>query len=208
LPMPRIRNTWVCLVILMGSLFCLGWADTWEGIRGAAGSVTSVQTAFTQTKQLPILARPLISRGRLYYQRPGSLRWEYLTPIHSILIMHDGRVRRFTEDTRTHVFREESGAGLDAMQVVFDEISHWLSGRFEDNPMFNARLQPPRRIILTPKQQSLTEILQRIELVMDERPGVIQSVRIIEGENAFTELSFSGTVLNQPLGADLFQKAP
>lgn len=208
MPAHRIRHTLICLVLLAGTLFCLGWADTWDGIRRAAGSVTSVQTTFTQVKHLPILARPLISRGRLDYQRPGSLRWEYLTPIHSILIMHDGRVRRFTEDTRTHVFREESGAGLDAMQVVFEEISQWLAGRFEDNPMFDARLQPPHSIILTPKQPAFAKVLQRIELVLGERPGVIRQVRIVEGENAYTELNFSGTVLNQPIDAERFQKVP
>ncbi|BBO88844.1 outer membrane lipoprotein carrier protein LolA [Desulfosarcina ovata] len=187
---------------------CLGWADNWDGIRAAAGSVASLQTEFTQTKHLPILARPLVSRGKLVYQTPGSLRWEYLSPIRSILFMHDGRVRRFTQDTRTHAFREESGAGLDAMQVVFEEISQWLAGRFEDNPMFDARLEPPHRIVLTPKQKAFAEVLQRIELVLDDRPGVIRQVVIVEGEDAYTELTFSQTVLNQTIDADMFQKVP
>jgi len=208
LPAAAIRNALVCAALLACVSLCLGWADTWDDIRRTAGTVTSVQTDFTQTKQLPILTHPLVSKGRLYYQQPGSLRWEYLTPIHSILVMHDGRVRRFTEDTRTHAFREESGAGLDAMQVVFEEISQWMGGRFEDNPMFDARLEPPRKIVLTPKQPSFAKILQRIELFLDEQPGVIREVLIVEDENAFSKLSFSGTVINQTINADLFRNAP
>ncbi|GAB6907701.1 Outer membrane lipoprotein carrier protein [Desulfosarcina cetonica] len=202
----RPRLIAIALVFCVG--LCLGWADTWEGIRAAAGTVTSVETAFTQTKHLPILARPLVATGKLFYQTPGSLRWEYLTPIRSILLMDDGRVRRFTQDTQTHAFREETGAGLDAMQVVFQEISQWLAGRFDDNSMFDARLEAGRRIILTPKQKAFAEVLQRIELVLDDQPGVIRQVRIIEGEEAYTELDFSQTVLNRAIPIDVFRKVP
>ena len=57
----------------------------------------SVQAYFSQEKHLKILVRPLISTGRFVFQAPGSLRWEYSTPLRSVLIMHDGRIKKYVE---------------------------------------------------------------------------------------------------------------
>lgn len=203
----RSRKRLMAAILVIFSAFCIGWADTWEELQASGDAIVSVQTTFIQTKHLPILTRPLVSEGTLAFRTPGSLRWEYTSPIHSILVMHSGKVRRFTQDTRTHEFREESGAGLDAMQVVVEEISQWMSGRFEDNPMFSVELAPSRKIILIPKG-GIADILQRVELWLGDQPGEIQRVLIVEGEAAFTDLSFSHTEINSEIPDDVFVKVP
>ncbi len=194
------------LLLPLLALLCVGWSDSWEGIQAGAGSVTSVQAEFVQKKHLPILEKPLISTGVFYYQAPRSLRWEYRDPIRSILLMHDGRVRRFVADASG--FRQESSAGLQAMQVVLEDISQWLKGRFDQNPMFTARLLPGRQIVLTPREAAMGEVIQRIELNLAPEPGVIRSVLIYENESSYTEMIFSRTVLNQAIAAELFTKDP
>lgn len=214
------KHTVILISLLLGALIPSGWAQTWESLRASAGTITSVKTRFTQTKHLPILSKPLISKGKLWYQAPGSLRWEYISPIHSILLMHNSRVKRFTLDARTHQFREESGEGLDAMQVVLGEITQWLNGRFDDNPMFTARLEPGGKIVLTPKEKAFGEVIQRIEVTLDtqpgrqsgqqqgQQPGTIRRVLIYESETAYTDLSFDSTKLNQSIDESVFQKVP
>lgn len=188
------------------ALLCIGWADSWEQLKNATGTVTSVQAEFVQEKHLPILSRPLVSKGAFYFQAPRSLRWEYRSPIKSILAMHDGRVRRFVAGTSG--FTEESGAGLEAMQVVVEEITQWLAGRFDDNPMFQAKLEPGRRIVLTPKADAMRNIIQRIVLNLAQQSGVIDSVVIYESENAYTQMTFSHTVLNAKIDERLFRDLP
>jgi outer membrane lipoprotein-sorting protein len=156
---------------------------------------------------LPILAKPLVSEGVFFYQAPRSLRWEYRSPVQSILAMHDGRVRRFVS-TGASGFSEESGAGLEAMQVVMEEITQWLAGRFDDNPMFQTHLEPGRSIVLVPKDGAIQKVIQRIVLILGQQPGVIESVTIYESENAFTRLTFSNTVLNAKIEASRFQITP
>ena len=185
-------------------LFCVGWADSWEQIRATAGTVTSVQAEFVQEKHLPILAKPLVSEGVFYYQAPRSLRWEYQRPVRSVLLMHDGRVKRYIEGSKG--FTEESGAGLDAMQIVLEEITQWLTGRFDENPMFKSELEPGQNIILTPKEASFSKVIQKIVIHLSSQPGIIQSVVIYESENAYTQMTFNHTVLNQAIREELFQK--
>ncbi|MFZ1985039.1 MAG: outer membrane lipoprotein carrier protein LolA [Desulfatitalea sp.] len=188
------------------ALFCVGWADSWEELKSTAGTVTSVQADFVQEKHLPILARPLVSQGAFYYQAPRSLRWEYRSPVKSILAMHDGRVRRFVADTSG--MTEESGAGLEAMQVILEEITQWLAGRFDANPMFQAQLEPGRRIVLTPRDEAFAKVIQRIVLNLAKQPGVMESVVIYESENAFTQMTFNNTKINAKIDEALFRSIP
>lgn len=188
------------------ALLCIGWADSWEELKSTAGTVTSVQADFVQEKHLPILAKPLVSQGAFYYQAPRSLRWEYRSPVKSILAMHDGRVRRFVAGAAG--FTEESGAGLEAMQVILEEITQWLAGRFDANPMFRVQLEPGRRIVLTPRDEAFGKVIQRIVLNLARQPGVMESVVIYESENAFTQMTFSNTKINATIDESLFRGIP
>ena len=203
LPIGRRKVKWLIPLL---ALLCLGWADSWEALRTSAAAVTSVQADFVQEKHLPILAKPLVSKGVFYYQTPGALRWEYRSPVQSIMVMHAGRIRRFVAGPSG--WAVESGAGREAMQLVMAEISQWLAGRFDANPMFDARLAPGRRILLIPKEEGLRQVIQRIELHLADRPGVMQRVEIYESEQAFTRMTFSDTRLNAKIDETLFRSAP
>lgn len=192
------------IILLAACLVSLGWADSWDAIRSNAGQLTSVQADFTQEKHLKILARPIISKGIFVFQSPSSLRWQYLSPIQSLLLMHDGSTRKFVQQDGG--LTEETGMNMDAMQVISQEISQWLAGRFTDNPTFLAELQPDRVIVLTPKQKGLAQLISRIELILSNQPGLLESVTIYEGEDSYTRLTFSNGVLNQEIRPTTFTK--
>ena len=191
-------------LFLLTAFMCIGWADTWEGIKKTASTVTSVRAEFVQEKHMEILARPLVSKGIFYFKAPNSLRWEYRSPVQSILLMHDGRTKRYLK--RNGAIIEDEGAHLQSMQVVLQDITQWLSGRFEENPAFSASLEPGRKIVLRPKEKSLATMIQRIELILSDRPGIISAVMIYEGKKSYTRFEFKNAVLNQPLQDSIFRK--
>jgi outer membrane lipoprotein-sorting protein len=164
----------------------------------------SVQADFSQEKHLKILVRPLISTGRFVFQAPGSLRWEYSTPLRSVLIMHDGRIKKYVEVNGDLV--EERGLRLDAMQVVLGEISGWLEGRFTENASFDVSYRDEHTVVLTPKKEGMRTFIQSIELGLADQAGLLNSVTIFEGPDSFTRLLFAKSVLNQPVADSLFTK--
>jgi outer membrane lipoprotein-sorting protein len=188
--------------VLLAAAGLLGWADSWQALRAAAARVTSIQAAFVQEKHLPILAQPLVSEGLFVFQRPDRLRWEYRHPVRSLLLLAEGRVQRYVQ--AGDGLAPERGAGLQAMDMILAEMRLWLSGDFERSPAFAARLDPAGRVVLTPRDGALAGFIQRIELELDERPGVIGAVTIYEGPDSFTRIRFSGVRLNQPLDPSLF----
>jgi outer membrane lipoprotein carrier protein len=191
------------IAVLLVSLSFLSWGDSWDQIRKTAKDITSVESEFIQKKHMAILTKPLVSRGRLYFQIPRSLRWEYVSPVNSILLMHDGTVTRYIKkgDTVT----KDSSARLQSMQIVLQEIIMWMKGNFDANPGFKPELKPGRIIVLMPKEKSMAAIIQRIELKLSSTPGVIQSVRIYENEKSFTVIDFMNVKMNSKLPDSLFK---
>lgn len=166
--------------------------------------VESVQADFVQEKQLPILARPLLSKGRFLFQAPDSLRWEYFSPIHTVLLMHDGSIRKFIKHDERFV--EEQGMGVDSMQIVLREITSWLDGKITDTPTFKADVRDNNLIILTPKEAVLAKIISRIELRLLNQNGIMESVTLYEGAESFTRMVFSASRLNETIPEDSFIK--
>ncbi len=192
------------LLLLVALSFCIAIPAARAGAenKGAPVQLRSVQADFIQEKHLKILARPIVSTGSFTFQAPQSLRWEYRTPIRSILLMHGGKVRKFVE--RDGVLAEDKGMRLDAMQVVLAEISNWLDGRFTDNAMFAVSFPKKQTILLTPKEQGIAALISSIELKLGEQAGLLDKVIIFEGPDASTSLTFSNRIINKEIPAAVF----
>ena len=189
-----------CLVLL---LLCSGTSSHGlEKSEFSAVRVDSVQAEFVQEKQLPILAHPILSNGRFVFRAPASLRWEYFSPIRTVLLMDSGTTRKFVEHEGT--FREERGMGVDSMQIVLREITGWLDGEITDTPTFKATVVDDRLIVLTPRKEGLAKIITRIELKLHEQPGLLEAVTLYEGKGSFTRMTFSAAVLNGDIAANQF----
>jgi len=193
-----------CALIIGAAILCLGWGDTWDDFKAASGEVTSIRAEFTQEKHMKILVRPLLSDGIFYFKAPHSLRWEYRSPIQSILLTHNGKTKRYIrKDGKVY---EDSGANLAAVQIVLHEITQWLKGRFDENPVFSSHLEAGPKIVLRPKEKNFAGMIQRIEVAFTDRPGIIKSVTIYEEEDSFTRIDFKNVILNPPLPDALFQE--
>jgi outer membrane lipoprotein-sorting protein len=164
--------------------------------------IHSIQADFTQEKHLKILARPLISTGKFTFAAPQSLRWEYITPIPSILLMHGGKIRKYA--VKNGEFVEDQGMRLDSMQIVLAEISNWLDGRFTENDVFSVSFPDPKTVLLLPKEQSFANLISRIELKLADQQGLLDRVTIFEGQESYTIMTFTNRVLNTEIPTAVF----
>lgn len=162
----------------------------------------SVQADFIQEKHLKILVRPLVSKGTLTFQAPRSLRWEYLSPVPSILLMHGDKIRKFVQ--RDGQMVEEKGLRLDSMQVVLGQISNWLDGQFSDNDIFNVSFIDERTVQLSPKDRGLAGIISQIELKLASERGSLDEVTIFEGPDSYTKMSFDNRTMNAEVPLSVF----
>lgn len=194
----------VILIFSMAAIFllCTGWNNSWQELKETAGNVHSVKADFIQEKHLKILKKNIVSRGHLFYRSPDSLRWEYVAPFRSILMMHGGKTTQYLK--KEHGFEKSSGSGTEFMQIGLREISRWLSGHFEETSFFSVRLVPGEKIIFTAKDPSVSKFVNKIELIFSDKPGIMKSVRIYESEDSYTNFLFENTVINEEIDTSWF----
>jgi len=212
--MARITDGTKKALFAAALFFCcaslVGWADSWEDIQRESTKITSLSARFTQSKHMKILAKPLISQGRFYFQAPDSVRWEYTVPVRSVLLMSRSGIKRFTQAQGGRGFVEEAGGSVQSMQIVLQEISQWSKGRFTANENFSAVLKGGKepKIILTPKEKGLAAMISKIVITLSaEGPGQMRSVKIFENEGNYTLFEFSDVQKNVKLGEKLFREA-
>lgn len=169
------------------------WYQDWTGIRAAAVAVKTIETAFVQTRHLRILRKPLVSRGVMAYRRPNDLRWEYQSPLQTLLLVRGGVVERLIKHGGQWV--PDASARLEAMKIVIGEISLWLDGNFAASKTFRAELRPagkgePPHVELVPLDKSLGKIISRIAIRFGERPGTVTAIDIFEAGEGVTHIAF------------------
>lgn len=195
------------LISLLLSAVCLclvAWADTLDDIKRDLGRVRSLEAQFVQKKTTPILAKPLVSEGRMYFQAPSCMKWEYTSPFKDVLVINKGKSLHYSIDKNGN--RTVSDSGSMSRGMVFQEITGWMNGNFESK-YFKAALKPgsPKIIVLTPRQKSIAEFIRKIEMSLSDKPGIMNSIRIYEKENTVTLLEFRNVELNKKIDEAAFR---
>ena len=191
---------------LLALLLLGGWTESWESIRAAGATVQAVTAEFVQEKRLPILAKPLVSRGRFWFRRPGSLRWAYDHPLEIVLLVHGGKIRRFARIESRWV--QDGSVSAEALRVVLGELQRWLRGAFHESRTFTPELRPgaPTQVVLRPRDEGMKRFLQEIVLTLGERPGEVARVEIVEDERSRTVLRFQKLEMNPTIPDERFER--
>lgn len=185
-----------------------GWADSWEELRTESAKIKSIAAQFTQKKYLQILVKPLLSNGRFYFQTPDAVRWEYTSPLKSVLLMRQGNIKRYTMGESGFVL--DSGGSIESMRLVLQEISNLSKGEFTKSEYFAATLKEGKepQITLIPKEKELATIISRIVVTLaPEKRGFIQSLKIFENEHNYTIFEFTKVQTNVNISERLFLEA-
>ena len=70
-----------------------------QEMTAAAERIKTIQCEFTQTRYMKMLSKEQVSKGKMFCQQPDKLRWEYVSPKASALIMDGANVRMTKSDT-------------------------------------------------------------------------------------------------------------
>jgi len=184
------------------------WYQDWDSIRKAAAGIKTIEASFVQTRTLKILSRPLVSRGIMAYRRPNDLRWEYRSPLQTLLVVRAGNVRRLIKHDNAWI--ADSSAKLEAMKIVLGEINLWLDGNFSSSRTFRPELRPaqagqPARVELQPVDPSLRKIISRITINFGERPGTVNAIDILEEGEGVTHIAFEDSAFGKAIPDQQFE---
>lgn len=163
---------------------------------------------FTQKNRLKLFKQELSSKGRLYFQAPRRIRWEYLSPDPSTMVLDGDRATLRTPGAAPQVFDLAKDA---TMRAIFDQLLMWLQpGALAqargDYEMSTEGSADKPQLVLVPKAGSAVEkTFQRIVLSTDRREYLIWKLRLVEKNGDDKEIEFTRLVRNHDLPKDAFQ---
>ena len=166
-------------------------------------------TRFVQRKHLEILNVDLESEGMIFFRRPGSVRYEIISPSRSLMV-YDGK------KVRCYAFSEGKWSLLNnpsatAIGQVLRQIGRWIQGDFEaDRKMFEISVVPAQDgggcIHLVPRSEALTKYLRRVEIYVVKTGDDYQVNRVIlrESDVDMTDMRFRQERRNQEIPEGTF----
>lgn len=159
-----------------------------------ADKTESLSGRFTQTNRLRLFKKELKSEGRFSFARPRRIRWEYLAPDPSTLVLEGERATLTAPGAAPQVF----DLGKDAtMRAIFDQLLIWLSpgalaGAKADYALTTTGSATAPVLVLTPKQDNpVARAFRRIELTFDGKSHLIRSILLVEQNGDEKHIVFS-----------------
>jgi outer membrane lipoprotein-sorting protein len=203
----RMKKFLFLSVLVTTGLFFLeiASAQDWTSLKEASRNIRSVKADFLQKRFLQILTKPLLSEGKLFFYTPDSLRWEYLSPLRSVMLQKGSTLQIY--NFSDGVWKPEMMQAVEARRMVLAEISQWFQGRFDESKAFKHLYSPgpPVRVILVPGE-GINKFINRIEIVLSARPGVIDRVEIEEPGGSRTSIEFKNVEINSRFSSEVFEK--
>jgi outer membrane lipoprotein-sorting protein len=199
-------------IFVLGMVMVMGFVSAkpaqsqdWDSLKESFRNIQAVKAEFLQERHVQILKEPLVSEGRFFYLSTGSLRWEYLRPLRSVMLQKGDSIRlyHFSEGA----WKQDMAQGVEARRMVLAEMSQWFQGRFEESRVFKHSYSqgPPGRIFLIPGE-GVSKFILGIEIVLSDRPGVIDRVEITEPGGSATRIVFKNVEINASLPSRLFDE--
>ncbi len=199
-------------IFVLGMVMVMGFVSAkpaqsqdWDSLKESFRNIQAVKAEFLQERHVQILKEPLLSEGRFFYLAFGSLRWEYLRPLRSVMLQKGDSIRlyHFSEGD----WKQDMAQGVEARRMVLAEMSQWFQGRFEESRVFKHSYSqgPPGRIFLIPGE-GVSKFILGIEIVLSDRPGVIDRVEITEPGGSATRIVFKNVEINASLPSRLFDE--
>lgn len=159
-----------------------------DALLAAFRSSPGFSAHFREEKRLSLLAAPLISKGTLYYQRPGLLARHISAPSPSITILEPQRVRVFdgkrwsqldlSSKPLVRAFVEGFARILAGDRVVLERL-YRLGFRRHGKGWL---------VVLVPRRPPLSKVIKRLEI--SGRGLSLQTLRVLEKGGDSSTMTF------------------
>jgi outer membrane lipoprotein-sorting protein len=197
LQLPKAKLLFLCCLLQIGLPFTAAGAtgpeelaSLLEEVEAAAAEVRSLSCGFTQEKRLALFARPIIFHGTLDLVRPDRLRWEFTSPVPSVLIFKGESGLRCNDRAEPVRFDLKKDP---VMQIVARQLWLWLGADYTRlAEEYHLRLAGPDTLVLAPRDLKIAEFVSSITISFAPDSRQPQLVEIAEPGGDLTRISFHG----------------
>lgn len=176
-----------------------------EQVLSRARELKTLQADFDQQKKLEMINGEAQSKGKVYYQEPQWLKWEYSQPYLYSVLFRDGQL--YIDDEGNKSIQP---AGTNSL---IEKLGKLVSGSLNGN-----LLQEAENLNVTyyrdggsifasvePLDEKLSRLFREILLEFDQQ-YLIRSIQLNEDSGDFTLIQFTDVRINQPIDPLVFEQ--
>jgi len=162
--------------------------------------------SFTEKKDLKLLARPVLSRGEFYYNRPNQVRWEYLDPDRKVFVItEDMYIAYYPALKRAEEVPIKKFVGKRLFRFLgvgqsIDDLGKYYEFRLAPQ----SDLKDTHLLILVPRKKKLAERVAEMKIWVDTTTFLPRQLQYVESDGDSTLLAFQDIRTNVPVAAGRF----
>lgn len=175
-----------------------------ENFAQAGKKIETIQSDFTQEKNLSMLEEKIVSKGQFFFKKEKKVRLEYSSPYKYLMIINGDNVT-VQDDKKTNRFSARSNKMFRQINEI---IVDCLSGTALGSPNYSVKAfenKSQYALLLTPTSKTLKEFFKDIRVYIDRKDYAVAKVEMNELSGDNTVMHFSRPVLNQALGEEKFE---
>ena len=173
-----------------------------QNIQKASDEVSSFSSDFTQEKHLAMFTIPVKFEGKLAIIRPDKLRWEFLSPLPSVLILNGDKGVRCSDKSSAEHFQLSTDP---IMKMVAEQLWLWLGGDYSKlNTLYDLEKREEATLFILPKDKGTAEFIESVSIIFNSTSLQPEQVQIAEPGDDLTVIRFINPVINGPLPEALF----
>jgi outer membrane lipoprotein-sorting protein len=183
-----------------------GKAAVMVRIEKAVSTVQAVVSEFRQERRLAMLKEPVVSTGRIYYEKPDKLRWEYVSPDISGFLVN-GKVAKQWKG------KDSPPEALDLrknpfMGALVDQILAWTKADFdwiEKRYAISVVAENPAVLKLVPKSVQEKKYIDHFLVSFEADTHYANAFAIIDKGGDSTHITFFNMIINSAPRKELFE---
>ncbi|PRX47389.1 LolA family protein [Salegentibacter salegens] len=164
----------------------------------------TLEADFIQTKKIAMITDESVSRGKIYYQNPEKLKWEYAEPKDYVILFIEEELH--IDDAGDKSVRNTSSNKL------FDKIAKLITGSvngklLQDNENFDISYTRNNNLIsalIIPKDKNLKAMFAEIHLSFNKE-NIVEQVDLKEEAGDMTTIEFSKIKINHEIPPTVFE---
>lgn len=175
-----------------------------EKINKACAEMKTMECDFVQTKYLKMLNDQMVSKGKMSYQQPSALRWEYTTPYTYTFVLNDNKILLKNDRRKDVIDVNQNKMFKEIARIMMNSI---VGKCLTDDKAFKTTIEETSAewvATLLPQKKDMKQMWTKLILHFDRAKNAVVKVEMYEKTGDHTVIDLKNTKTNHPIDKKVF----
>lgn len=165
--------------------------------------IKSIKTDFIQYKHMDFLSEDVKTSGKMFFQAPDLVRWEYTDPYQYSVVFKENELLINDGGKKSRVDMGNSKLFKKMNELIVNSVKGDMFGNSDFEVRF-FKTKEYNKAVFTPKDKKIKEFIASFELLFSKDKAEVVEVKMIEPSQDYTKIQFRNRILNEKIDVSVF----